>query len=126
MALPAANDPLGHCKPGTTLGEVRNLLRQDRWPAVEESWRGGREGRIDALARHASFARLLGIDEDLVLWGFTYLEERLDDEGRQALQSIRKVRGKGTTRPPRTTEPPRSLAGAVAAGDLEAVRRLTP
>ena len=117
---------LRHCKPGTTLGEARNLLWQDRWLAIEESWLEGRKGRADALARHASLARLLEIDEDLVHLGFRYLEERLDDEGPQALPGIREVRGKGARRPPRTAEPPRSLAGAVAVGGPEVVRRSIP
>ena len=85
-----------------------------------------REGRWESCpgdARLAGLARLLGIDEDRVRLGFKYVEERLDYEGRRALPGVRKVRGKGTRRPPRNAGPPRSLAGAVAAGDVEAARR---
>ncbi len=115
---------LRHCRPGTALGQLRNLLRQDSWPAVEAALDEGGPGHVNAMDRHADLARMLGIDEELTHKGFRHIEETLDEEGRKALPGIRKVRGRGEKRYPRLDRPPRSLAEAVEFGDLEAVRRL--
>ncbi len=114
---------LRHCVRGTMLRQVRDLLRPDSWPSREAAWNEGREEWLDAFERHARLAELLGIDEERAHLGFRHIEERLDWEGRQAVPGIRKIRGKGTSRPLKTIEPPRSLTEAVEAGDLEAVRR---
>ncbi len=115
---------LRHCRPGTTMGQVRDLLRQDSWPAVEAALGEGGPGHVNAMDRHAGLARLLGIDEELTYTGFRHIEETLDEEGRKELRGIRKVRGRGKKRYPRLDRPPRSLAEAVEVGDLEAVRGL--
>src|SRR5262249_27393145 len=124
--LPVSGRPeaiLGHCVPGTTLQEVRDLLHQDSWALFEAAQLAGEEDRVSAFDRHASIARLLEIDEDLAHMGFHQLQIRLDSEGRKGLRGVRKVRGSGTRRKPQTVAPAQSIAEAVEAGDVEAVKR---
>ena len=114
---------LRHCVRGTTLRQVVDLLGPDSWAAREAAWNEGREEWLDAFSRHARLARLLGIDEELACLGFRHIEERLDEEGRDALPGVRKVRGKGTRRLLEGVATPRTLAQAVSAGDTDSVRR---
>ncbi len=111
------------CRPGTTLGAIYQLLRQDRWSDIDEAMREDSWMSCPGNVRLVGLARLLGIEERLVCTAFKYLEEHVYQDGRQALPGVRKVRGKGTVRPRRNAGPPGSLAAAVAAGDVVAVSR---
>jgi ankyrin repeat protein len=123
--LPESGGPeaiLGHCVRGTTLQVVRDLLQQDSWALIEAAQRESREDRVDAVDRHASMARLLGIDADLAHMGFRQLEKRLDSEGLKGLRGVGKVRGTGRRRKLQSVAKARSIAEAVEAGDVEAVK----
>lgn len=113
---------LRYCVPGTTLRQVRELLRQDSWATLEAERQRG-TGPLKGFHRHQELARLLGIDDRLSHLGLGYLEEQLIDEGRARLPGVKKVRGRGKRRLPRPDRPPRSLAEAVEFADLGAIRR---